>query len=120
LDDVVALLQELCAGAGAAVVPRIDRPLTADGADPADLLLRFAREVHAMFAIESIVPAHFELGALELPAGGGAASLSGRLRGEPFDPSRHATQPEIKAVTRHGLVVRHDQRGWHAELLLDV
>lgn len=119
LDDVVDLLRELCAGAGASVLPTLEQPVTARGADPADLLLQFAREVHAAFALQTLVPARFQLADLSLTPGR-AAALSGRLLGEPFDPSRHETQPEVKAVTRHGLLVRRDEHGWHAELLFDV
>ena len=119
LDDVVAVLRELCVGPGAAVAPRLVRGIRANGPDPADLLLHFAREVLAAFALEAIVPARFELDDLRFPPAA-AAALSGRLLGEAFDPSRHQTQPEIKAVTRHGLHVGQNAQGWHAELLFDV
>jgi SHS2 domain-containing protein len=118
LDDAVAALRELCVGPGATVAPRSTRAIAATGSDPADLLLRFAREVLAAFALEALVPACFELDDLHLPPA--PPALSGHLLGEPFDPSRHATQPEIKAVTRHGLQVGQHAQGWHAELLFDI
>jgi SHS2 domain-containing protein len=105
-------------GPGATVAPRSARAIAATGSDPADLLLQFAREVLAGFALDALVPARFELDALHLPPA--APALSGRLLGERFDPSRHATQPEVKAVTRHGLRVDRSAQGWHAELLFDV
>jgi SHS2 domain-containing protein len=105
-------------GPGAAVAPRSARAIAVTGSDPADLLLRFAREVLAAFALQALVPARFELDDLHLPPA--APALAGHLLGEPFDPSRHAPQPEVKAVTRHGLRVGQNAQGWHAELLFDV
>lgn len=115
----MAVLRELCVGPGAVVAPRSARAIVANASDPADLLLQFAREVLATFALEALVPARFELDDLRLPPAASVA-LSGRLLGEPFDPSRHQTQPEIKAVTRHGLRACQNAQGWHAELLFDV
>jgi SHS2 domain-containing protein len=47
-------------------------------------------------------------------------SLEATVAGERFDPSRHETQPEVKAVTRHELVVEQTEGRWRAEVLFDV
>jgi SHS2 domain-containing protein len=119
LGQVVALLRELTGGSAVRAHPAREYPLVVHGDDPSDLLVRFAREVLAAFQLDAVVPAHLELDTLNLPPDG-APSLTGRLVGEPFDPSRHTTQPEIKAITRHGLRVLQDESGWHAEVLIDV
>jgi SHS2 domain-containing protein len=119
LDEVVALLRELTAGSGPPSKHESTRPLSVTGSDPAELLIQFAREVLTAFQLDAIVPVRLELDTVQLPPGG-TPSIRGRLWGEPFDPTRHATQPEIKAVTRHGLAVRQDEAGWHAELVIDV
>lgn len=47
-------------------------------------------------------------------------SLQAELGGEPIDPDRHLLDHEVKAVTRHGLVVERVGDGWKAELILDI
>ena len=117
LEDLVQVLRELVAG---------DRPVQARGGrliaiqapDPPELLLALSREVLDAFQLDGFVPARLEIDVLAQPPD--APSLKGRVMGEPFDPGRHETQPEIKAVTRHGLVAEPVQGGWRAELLFDV
>jgi len=47
-------------------------------------------------------------------------SLCVTLRGEPFEPARHAFRGEIKAVTYHQLMVEHSPVGWRARIIFDV
>ena len=42
------------------------------------------------------------------------------VHGEPIDPGRHVIDHEVKAVTRHGVQVVHEQGAWTAELILDI
>ena len=42
------------------------------------------------------------------------------VAGEEFDPSKHRTGPEIKAITYHLLAVRKIQDGWEAEVIVDI
>ncbi len=46
--------------------------------------------------------------------------LRATCRGEPFDPSRHELDHEIKAITYHGLKVEHADDGWLAEVIVDI
>jgi SHS2 domain-containing protein len=117
LDDVVAVIREHTAG-DRPVKEELARPLALQAPDLAELFFGFARETLGAFQVEGFVPARFELQTLRLPPQ--PPSLTGRLWGEPFDPSRHEVQPEIKAVTRHGLELEEGPGGWRAELLFDV
>jgi SHS2 domain-containing protein len=56
-------------------------------------------------------------GAVVRRVGGG---LEAEVRGAPFDPERHGGGTEVKAVTRHGLVVERAGEGWRARVLLDL
>lgn len=47
-------------------------------------------------------------------------SLRVTVRGEPFDPARHAFRGEIKAVTYHQLTVEESPEGWRARAIFDV
>jgi SHS2 domain-containing protein len=46
--------------------------------------------------------------------------LEATIRGEPCDRSRHRLAHEVKAITYHGLSVEPTERGWQAELILDI
>jgi len=50
----------------------------------------------------------------------GGWALEGTLRGERIDPQRHAIRVLIKAVTYHGLHVRHEDGEWRANVVFDV
>lgn len=50
----------------------------------------------------------------------GKGCVSGEVRGERFDASRHRFYSEIKGVTYHQLSVRGGADGWWARVILDV
>ena len=117
LEDLVQVLRELTAG-DRPVQARTGRLIAIQAPDPAELLLALSREILDAYQLDGFVPARLEIDTLAQPPG--PLSLRGRVMGEPFDPARHETQPEIKATTRHGLVVERNAQGWRAELLFDV
>jgi SHS2 domain-containing protein len=51
---------------------------------------------------------------------GKACELTATARGEPFDPSRHETDVEVKAITWHELKVEQQPEGWQAEVIVDI
>jgi SHS2 domain-containing protein len=79
-----------------------------------ELLLAFFRDLLYRYETSGFVPAGLVITQLTTDC------LEGQLLGEPFDATRHAPEPEVKAVTRHGLVVRETDRGWYAEVVFDV
>ena len=46
--------------------------------------------------------------------------LGARIEGEPLDPSRHPVKVLLKAVTYHGLEVRHRGDLWVAQVIFDI
>ncbi|UCG11979.1 MAG: archease [Deltaproteobacteria bacterium] len=40
--------------------------------------------------------------------------------GEPFDPRKHVTKTEIKAITYHQLQVAKADTGWQGQVILDI
>lgn len=117
LEDLVQVLRQLTAG-DRPVQPRAARVIAIEAPDPPELLLALSREVLDAFQLDAFVPARLELDVLTQPPA--PPSLRGRVMGERFDPTRHEVQPEIKAVTRHGLAAEPTPQGWRAELLFDV
>ena len=46
--------------------------------------------------------------------------LEATVRGEPCDRARHRLAHEVKAITYHGLCVEQTEKGWRAEMILDI
>lgn len=117
-QEATAVVRSLVAG-DSEVGCNLARPLSLGAEDLAELLFGFLRELLYLFSTESFVPARFEPDRVDLTRQGPAA-LAGTVFGEAFDPARHETQPEIKAVTRHGLEVVATEEGYRARILFDV
>jgi len=117
LQDATAVVRELLVGESA-VLPGETRTVAAAGSDEAELLLAFLRALFEQYHLDQFVPAVAELAEPAMGASGPA--VSGTIYGERFDASRHEPQPEVKAVTRHGLVVKREQDAWTADVLFDV
>jgi protein archease len=112
-EDAADVLRELLAGSEP-VVEREERRWTATGSDPGELLLSLLQELLYQHATDGFLPARVTVERL------GATSATGHVFGEAFDPNRHEPQPEVKAVTRHGLIVEPGPVGWRAEIVFDV
>lgn len=50
----------------------------------------------------------------------GGYRLEAEAAGEILDPERHAQGVDVKAVTLHRFSLEHDERGWNAEVILDI
>lgn len=112
-SDAAAIVRRLCVGESL-VRARQERQVALEGEATDELLLQFMRELLYWYETLGFLPAALEVERLEPTA------LRGRISGEVFDRRRHRAEPEVKAVTRHGLVVRRIDGGWQAEVLFDV
>ena len=81
------------------------RPDPALGSDAAEVLVAWLQELLYRFETERLVPVHVDIGAA---SGEGARARVGFGR---FDPARHRTGLEVKAVTYHGLEVGEAANG---------
>lgn len=113
LADCVAVVRELAAG-DSPVAAREQRAISVAADHPQETLMLFVRQLLEGFALDAFIPVAFD------PAQVDPRAARGILSGERFDPRRHAAQPEVKALTRHGLEVRETAQGWNAELLFDL
>lgn len=113
LEDAGRGLFEVIAGDLGQIVPRVAERFLVAGGDPAWLLADWAAELHAAFEVRRMLFSDFTVAVT--PRG-----VDGTARGERYDPGRHALAHDVKAVTMHGLDVRHDLSGWEATLILDV
>jgi SHS2 domain-containing protein len=91
---------------------RIDVQLS--GTDREYLLFDWLKALLYRFDAEHLVFGRFEARVT-------AEGLAGTAWGEPFDPARHATAHEVKAITYHGLRVEQEaDGGWLAEVIVDI
>lgn len=113
------------------VVPRADAPpggdalaedVTVSANDLPSLLQAWLSELLYRFTVEGGVYVAFEIASLlgPLRGNGPAYVLEAALRGERYDPARHALQTELKAVTFHQLRVENHADRWEARVIFDV
>jgi len=90
-----------------------DREIAVEAQADLDLMHDLLTELLAPFTVEGFIWRDASV----TEAG---RSLRVTLRGEPFDPARHAFRGEIKAVTYHQLMVENSPDGWRSRIIFDV
>ena len=88
--------------------------LEVDGADWADLLVNWLRELLFLWSGKRLLAKEIEVTNLS------ETHISARLRVDPFDPERHPVNSEIKAVTYHQVEVTQGPDEWVATVIFDV
>jgi SHS2 domain-containing protein len=82
------------------VRPRQERAVSAAGDDGPSLVVAYLTELLQVHATDGFLVREIEV----RPLGHPPTALVASLRGEPFDPDRHAVRTEVKAITLHQLV----------------
>ncbi len=95
------------------VRPLVEQRIELAGEDREFLLFDWLRELLMRFESEGMLFGEFEIAVR-------ADGLAATLRGEPFDPMRHALSHEVKAITYHELTVVQTVDGWLAEVIVDI
>jgi len=90
------------------------RPAAGLGGDLGELLVVWLQELLYRFEARRLVPLSFDF------AAAGPREVRARVGFGCFDPARHRTRLEVKAVTYHGLQVREEGGAWSARFILDV
>ena len=96
------------------VAPARRRKVAVDAEDTEALAVDFLNEVLWQLQTE-----HFAVASVEVRQISETA-MAAELAGEPFDPKRHETRTEIKAVTYHELKVAREGDGWIGRVILDL
>lgn len=117
-------LEELCVHAAqglvellveqSVVVPREARRLTLTASSAPALLQCWLTELLIWFDTDRFLPVAYEFVTVT------ETSLAGQVRGERFDPQRHAHGVEVKGITRHEFVVERPGGTWRARIIVDV
>lgn len=120
-DDMAALLKAGAQGLTNLLVPDPDsvrveqwREVELENQDPAYLFFDWLDELLHLFEEDGFIGKEFRTSVV------GEHRLHAKIGGESFDPDRHPSGNEVKAVTYHGLVVEKSDQGWHAEVIFDI
>jgi SHS2 domain-containing protein len=77
------------------------------------LLFDWLNELLYIFETRRLLLVEFNVRASE-------SSVQATARGEPFDPARHQSEHEVKAITYHELKVVKENGDWLAEVIVDI
>lgn len=77
------------------------------------LLVSWLQELLYLLDTEGLIFKRFQVNLKDL-------ALEATAWGEVFDPAKHTTKTEIKAVTYHQLEVVEDDQGWKAQVIFDI
>jgi SHS2 domain-containing protein len=94
--------------------PRETATIAVEGADRADLLVNWLREVLYLWHGRDLLAVRAEIDQWS------ERRLRGRVQCDPYDPNRHELRHELKAVTYHELRVEPGPDGWEAVVVFDV
>lgn len=107
----IALGALLVERAGVAEIEQ--REISVEAETDLDLMHDLLTELLALFTVEGFIWRDASVKEAD-------RSLRVTLRGERFDPTRHAFRGEIKAVTYHQLMVEDSSEGWRSRVIFDV
>ena len=108
LENVLLTRGEQCTNSGRR------KTITVEGADVADLLINFLRELLYLFNGLGLVMKNCTVAECR------TRRLVVQLVVEPFNDREHVIKTELKAVTYHGLNVEKIKTGWKARVIFDV
>lgn len=79
-----------------------------------ELFWKWLRELHYLFCTQKLVFKEFEYKELN------EKRVWATCWGECFDPEKHSSEREVKAVTHHEFQVTKDSEGWKAKVIFDI
>ena len=102
----------------ASVRPAVETRIELEAAGREELLVAYLNELISLADTKGLVFGDFDV---EIRGGGKRTwQLSGKARGEPFDPERHACTVQPKGATYTALRVGTEGRRWVAQCVVDV
>lgn len=101
-----------------AIKPEIRDEFTVEAEDEVELLHEWLNKLLITFDIEGKLYSEFKV--KEIRKLDGKLLLKAEAYGEPFNPSRHPSKVEIKAVTYHKMDVERQDGGVTVRFILDL
>ena len=88
--------------------------MTVTGADWADLMVNWLRELLYLWSVRELLVATVDISSIT------ESKVTAEITGSTFDTGRHPIKNEIKAVTYHQIKVVHGAMGWEAQVIFDI
>ncbi len=104
------------------VKPVEERIISAEGFDLENLLYRWLEELLILYYSENLMCSEVIVEEIGIKKTGEEIeySIRGRCRGEFFNPEKHESKVEVKAVTYHLMKIVKDEEKWKAYFVLDI
>jgi SHS2 domain-containing protein len=96
------------------VEPFEAREVDLDAVDAEQLLVKWLAEILYLYDGQRFVPVKFSIRNIS------QSHLQASLWGEEFRVEKHLTRLDVKAITFHQLLVRHDENGGLVRVFLDI
>lgn len=112
-QDIAACLLAALVEDPGTVRPDVEERIAIEGADREYLLFDWLNALLRRFDEDRMLFSQFAVSVRE-------NGLDAAIRGEAYDPDRHALSHEVKAVTYHELKLVPDGDGWLAEAIVDI
>jgi len=103
----------------AAIRPIAEDRFEVEGRDLEELLYGWLEALLVKFDSDQMLYSDFKVQIREGPGGRGYR-LTGIALGEAYEPGRHPSKTEVKAVTYHGMKIRESPGGARVRFLLDL
>ncbi len=100
----------------------VKREVSAEGFDLESLLYRWLEELLTLYYSENIMCNKVSVDSIVIEKSGGELvyRIKGVCYGEVFDPKRHESRVEVKAVTYHLMEIVKKGDEWRAYFVLDI
>ncbi|MBS7615528.1 archease [Candidatus Bathyarchaeota archaeon] len=100
------------------VKPLTERTVEAKGSDKQSLLYNWLEKLLVIFEVENLLLSKFIIEKI-LPTDSGF-TLTAKVFGEPYDPSKHRQKVGVKAVTYHQMELDETSKGAVVKFILDI
>lgn len=101
-----------------AIIDSRQKTITATGNDLPELLVNFLSEFLYLIDTENFVIAQCRV--TELQTKIPPLNIQATIGGEIFDPQRHGSATDIKAITYHQMIIESQGSQWHAKIIFDI
>jgi len=104
------------------VEPVIEKKIIAEGFDLENLLYRWLEELLIIYYSENIMCSKITVEEITIKRSNGETTytIKGVCRGEEFNPNKHESKVEIKAITYHLMRIVKEDGKWRAYYVFDI
>ncbi len=101
------------------IKPQIEDTVEVEGHDKQALLYNWLEALLLKFETEHNLYSFFRIAQIDKTSDG--LKLTARIKGEPFDPTRHPSKVGVKAVTYHQMeIAQGEKEGVTVKFILDI